>query len=200
MGRRSAKRIDFARRANHLTAVLAKAVMQTLYRQPPKYAYFMGCSDGGREALMEAQRFPQDFDGISAGAPAAFFQFQNSFFHGWNVAANQRPDGTAILLKNRLPLIHRAVLAHCPTLSGVQDGVLQNPYACQFSESWLPCCPADARDRSTCLTQEEIEVVKSSTAALTTATAPSSSRAVCRWVPSYAGRCPRRRPATQCRK
>ncbi len=78
MGRRSAKRIDFAWRANHLTAVLAKAVMQTLYRQPPKYAYFMGCSDGGREALMEAQRFPQDFDGISAGAPAAFFQFQNS--------------------------------------------------------------------------------------------------------------------------
>ncbi|VEB04394.1 hydrolase [Klebsiella pneumoniae] len=146
----------------HLTAVLAKAVMQTLYRQPPKYAYFMGCSDGGREALMEAQRFPQDFDGISAGAgaPAAFFQFQNSFFHGWNVAANQRPDGTAILLKNRLPLIHQAVLAHCPTLSGVQDGILQNPYACQFSESWLPRCPADARDRSTCLTQEEIEVVK----------------------------------------
>lgn len=132
------KRIDFAWRANHLTAVLAKAVMQTLYRQPPKYAYFMGCSDGGREALMEAQRFPQDFDGISAGAPAAFFQFQNSFFHGWNVAANQRPDGTAILLKNRLPLIHQAVLAHCPTLSGVQDGILQNPYACQFSESWLP--------------------------------------------------------------
>ncbi|MBZ4275961.1 tannase/feruloyl esterase family alpha/beta hydrolase, partial [Mycobacterium tuberculosis] len=85
-------------------------------------------------------------------------QFQNSFFHGWNVAANQRPDGTAILLKNRLPLIHQAVLAHCPTLSGVQDGVLQNPYACQFSESWLPRCPADARDRSTCLTQEEIEV------------------------------------------
>ncbi|MBN0437828.1 tannase/feruloyl esterase family alpha/beta hydrolase, partial [Pseudomonas aeruginosa] len=100
------------------------------------------------------------FDGISAGAPAAFFQFQNSFFHGWNVAANQRPDGTAILLKNRLPLIHQAVLAHCPTLSGVQDGILQNPYACQFSESWLPRCPADARDRSTCLTQEEIEVVK----------------------------------------
>ncbi|HBT7175999.1 TPA: tannase/feruloyl esterase family alpha/beta hydrolase, partial [Klebsiella pneumoniae] len=56
--------------------------------------------------------------------------------------------------------IHQAVLAHCPTLSGVQDGILQNPYACQFSESWLPRCPADARDRSTCLTQEEIEVVK----------------------------------------
>jgi feruloyl esterase len=47
------------------------------------------------------------------------------------VAANQRPDGTAILLKDRLPLIHQAVLAHCPTLSGVQDGILQNPYACR---------------------------------------------------------------------
>ncbi|SQC18234.1 hydrolase [Klebsiella pneumoniae] len=63
---------------------------------------------------MEAQRFPQDFDGISAGAPAAFFQFQNSFFHGWNVAANQRPDGTAILLKNRLPLIHQARAGSLP--------------------------------------------------------------------------------------
>lgn len=154
------KRIDFAYRANHLTALLSKALIQTYYGQPQKYAYFMGCSDGGREALMEAQRFPDDFDGISAGAPAAFFQFQNSFFHGWNVVANQREDGSAILLQKRLPVLHRAVLAHCPTLSGVNDGLLENPYACTFSPEWVKTCMASQSDKSDCLTPEEIGVAE----------------------------------------
>lgn len=154
------KRIDFAYRANHLTAQLAKALIQAYYGQAQKYAYFMGCSDGGREALMEAQRFPDDFDGISAGAPAAFFQFQNSFFHGWNVVANQRADGSAILLQDRLPILHRAVLAHCPTLSGVNDGLLANPYACTFSANWVKTCAANQSDKSDCLTTEEIGVAE----------------------------------------
>lgn len=154
------KRIDFAYRANHLTALLAKAAIQSYYGQPQKYAYFMGCSDGGREALMEAQRFPDDFDGISAGAPAAFFQFQNSFFHGWNVVANQRADGSAILLQDRLPILHRAVLTHCPTLSGVNDGLLANPYACTFSPGWVQTCATNQADKSNCLTAEEINVAE----------------------------------------
>lgn len=154
------KRIDFAYRANHLTARLSKALIQAYYGRPQKYAYFMGCSDGGREALMEAQRYPEDFDGISAGAPAAFFQFQNSFFHGWNVAANLRPDGTPILLKDRLPVLHQAVLEHCPALSGVNDGVLENPYSCQFSKSWVKACADNQSDKSSCLTPEEIDVAE----------------------------------------
>lgn len=154
------KRIDFAYRANHLTALLTKALIHAFYGQSPKYSYFMGCSDGGREALMEAQRYPDDFDGISAGAPAAFFQFQNSFYHGWSVVANQRADGSAILLKDRLPILHRAVLQHCPTLSGVNDGILQNPYACQFSPNWVKQCGDDQQDKADCLTREEIEVAK----------------------------------------
>lgn len=154
------KRIDFAYRANHLTALLAKAAIQSYYGQSQKYAYFMGCSDGGREALMEAQRFPEDFDGISAGAPAAFFQFQNSFFHGWNVVANQRSDGSAILLQDRLPILHRAVLKHCPTLSGVNDGLLANPYACTFSPDWVQTCTTNQADKSNCLTAEEINVAQ----------------------------------------
>lgn len=154
------KRIDFAYRANHLTARFTKALIQAYYGQPQKYAYFMGCSDGGREALMEAQRYPDDFDGITAGASAAFFQFQNSFFHGWNVAANLRSDGTAILLKDRLPILHQAVLNHCPTLSGVNDGVLENPYSCQFSKSWVKTCSENQSDKSGCLTREEIAVAE----------------------------------------
>lgn len=151
------KRIDFAYRAQHQTALVSKAIIRAYYGQPQRYAYFMGCSDGGREALMAAQRFPEDFDGIAAGASAGFFQFQNSFFHGWNVVANQRADGSAILLKDRLPILHRAVLAHCPTLSGVQDGLLQNPYACQFDPAWVPTCDDKQKPGSSCLTREEIK-------------------------------------------
>lgn len=150
------QRIDFAYRANHLTAVLSKALATAYYGQAPRYAYFMGCSDGGREALMEAQRYPDDFNGISAGAPAAFFQFQNSFYHGWSIVANQRADGSAILLQKHLPILHKAVLAHCPTLSGVNDGLLQNPYACQFSADWVKQCVKGDSEQHDCLTSEQI--------------------------------------------
>lgn len=154
------KRIDFAYRANHQNALVAKALIQAFYGQPQRYAYFVGCSDGGREALMEAQRYPDDFDGISAGAPATLFQTQNSFYHAWYVRANQRTDGSAILLRDRLPILHRAVLAHCPTLSGVDDGLLQDPRACKFDPAWVPLCAAGSHDTSQCLTAEEMGVVE----------------------------------------
>ena len=154
------QRIDFAYRANHLTSVLSKALAKAYYGQSPRYAYFMGCSDGGREALMEAQRYPDDFNGISAGAPAAFFQFQNSFYHGWSIVANQRTDGSAILLQKHLPILHQAVIAHCPTLSDVNDGLLQNPYACRFSADWVKQCPKGDKEQKDCLTAEQINVAR----------------------------------------
>jgi hypothetical protein len=150
------KRIDFAYRANHLTALASKAIIQRYYGKQTAFSYFMGCSDGGREALMEAQRYPDDFDGISAGAPAAFFQFQNSFFHAWNVVGNLRPDGTSILLKGKLPVLHRAVIEHCSTQSGVNDGLLANPFACKIDPAWLPHCKTGAKDTDQCLSSEEI--------------------------------------------
>jgi hypothetical protein len=152
------KRIDFAYRAQHVTAQFTKAVIRTFYGQPQQYAYFMGCSDGGREALMEAQRYPEDFNGISAGAPAAWFSTQNSFFHGWNVTANLRADGTPVLLQSRLALLHEAVITHCPSLSGVSDGLLENPFACHFSRTWISQCAPGEQDKSACMTSEELKV------------------------------------------
>lgn len=148
------KRIDFAYRANHVTALAAKALIRAFYGVPARYAYFSGCSDGGREALMEAQRYPDDFDGISAGAPAMLFQIQNSFFHAWSVAANLRADGSPILLVPKLAVLHRAVIAHCDMLDGVKDGLLSDPRACRVQPEWV-ACRANAGNTANCLTTEE---------------------------------------------
>jgi Tannase and feruloyl esterase len=149
--------IDFAYRGMHVTAEVAKALIARFYGRAPAYSYFNGCSDGGREALMEAQRYPDDFDGIAAGAPANNLVVQNTFHHTWNVVANQDANGDFILLANRLPLIHDAVVAACDTLDGLRDGLLDDPRRCAFDPSTLVCDPG--QDPATCLSQAEADVV-----------------------------------------
>ncbi|TMR30036.1 tannase/feruloyl esterase family alpha/beta hydrolase [Nonomuraea zeae] len=150
--------IDFAYRGVHVTAEVAKAIITRFYGRPPAYSYFNGCSDGGREALMEAQRFPGDFDGIAAGAPANNMVVQNTFHHAWNVLANRDRNGDSILLAGRLPLIHDAVLAACDGLDGLRDGVLGDPRRCGFDPGTLVC--AAGQDPATCLSPAEAAVVR----------------------------------------
>ena len=153
------KRIDFAYRGNHVTALVSKALIKIFYGQAPRYSYFTGCSDGGREALVEAERFPGDFDGISAGAPAMNFVIQNSFYHAWQSDSNTRPDGTHILLADRLPILHAAAIAACGKQERVTDGLIPDPRACNFDPA-VAECPADASDTSSCLTAEEVAVAR----------------------------------------
>jgi feruloyl esterase len=154
------KRIAWAYTANHDTAVVAKAVIKAFYGQPPRFSYYVGCSGGGREALIEAQRFPDDFDGISAGAPAMLLSIHNGgFFHGWERRVNHRADGSIILARSRLGILHDAAIAHCAASSGVLDGILQIPSACSFDPAWVQC-PAGAPDTSRCLTAEETAVAQ----------------------------------------
>ncbi|PWI12815.1 tannase/feruloyl esterase family alpha/beta hydrolase [Streptomyces sp. Act143] len=147
--------IDFAYRGVHVTSQVAKAVIGRFYGQRPAFSYFTGCSDGGREALMEAQRYPDDFDGIAAGAPANNMVVQNTFHHAWNVLTNKDADGNYILLADKLPLIHRAVLDECDALDGVADGILDDPRTCRFDPRTLVCA-----DASTCLTEAQAGVVQ----------------------------------------
>lgn len=144
-GKDPVKRADFAHRAQHLTAVAAKALVEAFYGQPQKYAYFTGCSDGGREALIEAQRYSDDFDGIVAGAGALNFMAQNAVFQAWQAVSNTGPDGKPVLLAPRLPILHKAVLAACDTLDGLEDGLIANPLACHFDPARVQC-PAAAGD------------------------------------------------------
>ena len=157
-GRDPQKRVDFAYRGVHLTALASKKLIKTFYGQPEAYAYFTGCSDGGREAVMEAQRYPNDFNGIIAGAPAMLFQFQNSLHHGWLAVSNTGEDGKPILTAARLPLLHKAVLAECDGLDGLVDGLLSDPRLCHFNPSKL-LCPTGSSDTSACLTAKEVAVV-----------------------------------------
>jgi hypothetical protein len=150
-------RVDFAYRANHVLAIVAKQVIAAYYGQPPRAAYFVGCSDGGREALMEAQRFPDDFDGIVAGAPALLFAPLNGINQPWKAQANLDAQGLPILLPEQLPLVHDAVLAACDGLDGLVDGLIDEPRACQFDPGVLRCGAAVGPQ---CLTDAQVEVVR----------------------------------------
>jgi hypothetical protein len=151
-------RIDFAYRGVHLTTVAAKALIGKYYGQAPKFSYFMGCSDGGREALMEAQRFPDDFNGITAGAPAMNFVVQNTFYHGWNALTNTAADGKPVLTTTELPILHKAIVEQCDALDGLKDGLISDPLACHPNPAAVECKPG--QDTATCLTAAQVQVAE----------------------------------------
>jgi feruloyl esterase len=145
---------DFAYRGQHITTLAAKKLIKAYYGQEQKYSYFIGCSDGGREALMAAQRYPNDYNGIVAGAPAAHFQIQNSVFHGWSVVSNSTTGtsaGNAILYADKIAVLHKAVVAAC---ADTPDGLISDPRSCNFDPASIQCA-ANATDTSQCLTAAE---------------------------------------------
>jgi len=149
------KLIDFGYRALHETAVLSKVLVDSFYGKPAAHAYFSGCSDGGREALMEAERYPEDFDGILAGAPANNWTHHFTGF-AWNeVALNASPESKIAV--EQLPAIEKAALNACDALDGVKDGVITDPRQCHFDPSVLLCHAAPSAD---CLTQPQIDALK----------------------------------------
>jgi Tannase and feruloyl esterase len=159
-GRDPQKREDFAHRAVHLTAVASKALIRAFYGRSETHAYFTGCSDGGREALIEAQRYPDDFDGIIAGAPAMNFQVQNGLYHAWQARSNTGPDSKPIVTASRLPLLHEAVLEQCDGLDGQVDRLISEPRLCRFDPGRLLCHDARTEGGPGCLSAMEVEAVR----------------------------------------
>ena len=152
-----AQMVDFGYRATHVTAIAAKAVIAEFYGDRPKRNYFVGCSTGGRQGLVEAQRFPMDFDGIVAGAPPWMQTGHQPYASYWPTLANMK-DGKPILDVSKLPLIHEAVLAACDANDGLKDGIIQNPAACNWQPSAMVC--HSGADSMSCLTSDEAEVVR----------------------------------------
>jgi feruloyl esterase len=145
---------DFGYRAIHETADHAKAVIKAFYGNGPKRSYFNSCSDGGREALMEAQRYPANYDGIIAGAPAGFWThlLTQGIFNAQAIA-----DPESYIPSTKLRAIETAALNQCDALDGVKDGVIENPTACHFDPSVLLCKGADSNE---CLTQSQLTALQ----------------------------------------
>jgi len=140
--------VDFGYTGIHKTAVAAKAVIRAYYGQPARHSYFVGCSNGGRQGLMEAQRYPADFDGIVAGSPTIDDVETNTFYHAWNVRVNSTADGHAILTSDKIPALHQAVLDACGHRDGGLGDVVADPRGCRFDARALICRSGDA---PTCL-------------------------------------------------
>ena len=145
---------DFGWRGLHLTTANAKQLVQLFYSAPAKHTYFDSCSDGGREALMEAQRFPDDFEGILAGAPANYW---TALVAGGaaNYQVLHNPD--AYISSMKLPAIHAAVMDACDGTDGVKDGIISDPAHCHFDPSVLLC---KGPDSLTCLTAPQVGFLK----------------------------------------
>jgi feruloyl esterase len=149
------KVIDYGYRAVHLMTVRGKEITKAFYGAPPKHAYFFGASRGGYEAVTEAMRFPEDYDGIGAGWPPNPFVLFNAaqLWANWLIAK----DPARFIPQSKYARIHEAVLKTCDELDGVKDGVLGNPLDCHFDPKELLCKGADASD---CLTAPQVELLQ----------------------------------------
>ncbi|MEN3745951.1 tannase/feruloyl esterase family alpha/beta hydrolase [Sphingomonas sp. HF-S3] len=144
---------DWGHRAVHQTVLHSKALLYRFYGRPAAHAYFEGCSTGGHQALMSAQRYPRDFDGIIAGAPGNNRTRLNIGFL-WQFVANRRP-GTSdpILTAAKLPLLTKAALDQCGTPAERSQGYLENPFSCRVDLTKLQCGSGD--EPGHCLTADE---------------------------------------------
>jgi hypothetical protein len=149
------KVIDFGHRGIHEMTRVAKVLVQAFYGKSQERAYFAGCSDGGREALMEAQRYPEDYDGILAGAPANYWTRLLALAASDTQALTMDPP--SFIPPSKIPTIAAAVNAACDKLDGVQDGILNDPRQCHFDPSTIQC---KAQDAENCLTVPQVAVLK----------------------------------------
>ncbi len=148
------KIVDFGHRAIHEMTQTGRFLTTTFYAKAPTKSYFAACSDGGREALMEAERYPDDYDGILAGAPANYW----SHLLTSAIVGIQALRGAGYIPAAKLPAISAAVLNACDKLDGVVDGVLNDPRACHFDPAILLC---KSTESDQCLTGPQVKAMQS---------------------------------------
>ncbi len=149
------KFIDFAWRSEHEMTVAAKTAINAFYGRAPRYSYWNGCSTGGRQGLMEAQRFADDFDGIIAGASAN----PRTYLNAWQISIAQAAlkDAASFIPRGMYPTIHQAVLAACDSLDGLKDGLITDPTKCRFDPGTLEC---RSEGSSSCLSPPQVEAAR----------------------------------------
>jgi feruloyl esterase len=157
------KLIDFAYRAEHEMTVEAKTLIRAFYGSDPRYSFWNGCSGGGREGLLQASRYPDEFDGIIAGDPA------NIRRNSWalELAVQTFRDPEAYIPPAKYPMIHRAVLEACDAKDGLKDGLIEAPESCNVDFKSLQCKASDGPD---CLTARQVQTAQTITSPVATKT------------------------------
>jgi feruloyl esterase len=149
------KLVDFAYRAVHEMTTTAKALVTTFYGTRPRWSYWVGGSTGGKQGLTEAQRYPDDYDGIIAGAPVNYWS--RAMPHLIWLARTTHDDPAAFVPAKAYSVIHRALLEACDARDGLQDSLISDPAHCQFDPGVLLCGPGKDAD---CLTAPQVDAVK----------------------------------------
>jgi feruloyl esterase len=155
------KFIDFAYRSEHEMTLKAKAIIDAFYGRAPRYSYWEGCSGGGREGLLQAQRYPDEFDGVIAGDPATF---RRNAWALWLANASFK-DPLDYIPASKYPMIYQAVLDACDAIDGLNDGLIDDPTRCHFDPKVLECKSGDS---PSCLTTRQVQTARTILSAPTT--------------------------------
>jgi feruloyl esterase len=152
------KLIDWSYRAVHEMTVDSKLIVAAFYGKPAKLSYWNGCSTGGKQGLTEAQRYPEDYDGIVAGAPANYITHLQAggVYTSW-VRLKDGPNGPGYIPGSKMPVLHKAVLDSCDAKDGVLDGVIADPRRCHFDPKVIQCSGADGPN---CLTAAQVKTAQ----------------------------------------
>jgi feruloyl esterase len=154
------RQLNFGKLAVHRTAVVSKSLIQTYYCSPPAYSYFIGCSRGGGQALMEAQQYPEDFNGLVAGAPAYnWTDFGAKHIRICQVNYPDPNDLKPLITADNLKLLQTLVLQQCDKLDGLGDSIINNPADCKIDFSQFPICPNDQASPA-CFTKAQLAAIQ----------------------------------------
>lgn len=152
------RQLNFGYMGIHRTAVIAKEIIRQYYCHSPEYSYFLGCSRGGGQAMMEAQRFPEDFDGIVAGAPAFTWPALGTEFIQNTKALYPEKLNEPILTRADLALLERLVLEQCDMIDGLRDDIINDPRQCSINYDAFPIC--ESTEDTDCFTREQVNAIR----------------------------------------
>jgi feruloyl esterase len=164
------KYVDFGYRSLHEMTVAAKAIIDAFYGAPPRLSYWQGCSQGGRQGITEAARYPGDYDAIIAGAPAIEYMQLHAARMALNAFVHRSAD--SYIPPEKYPAIHQAALNACDAGDGVKDGLIENPTRCRFDPRVLECTSGDG---PSCLTSAQVDTARGMYAPITD---PATGRVV----------------------
>lgn len=150
-------RVNYGYRGLHLIVLGAKAIVQQFYHHGQRYSYYAACSEPAREGMVDLERYPEDYDGVVAGCAPMPMTVNNGIYNTWNMVINRRADGSSILTDDKLPLLHRTVVAQCDAADGLKDGLISDGFNCHPDLSAITCKPGE--DASGCLSADQVRVV-----------------------------------------